>query len=80
MAKVKVGWLRIFVLTLAIWSLFGIAVAVMIVYGMFNNVATSPAVMATAIGTGAAILSTLTGLAILGVVKRINLALDGQSS
>lgn len=75
MAKVSAGWLRFFIFLLAVWSLFGIAVATMIVYGVFDNVAMTPAVMATAIATGVGIFSTFAGLAMLGVVKRINRAL-----
>jgi hypothetical protein len=36
----------------------------------------TPAVMATAVATGVGILGTLVGLAMLGVVKRINRALS----
>ena len=60
---------------LALWSLFGVAVATLIVYGVFDNVAMTPAVMATAIATGVGLIGTLVGLAVLGVVKRINKAL-----
>ena len=59
-----------------LWSLFGVAVATMIVYGVFDNVAMTPAVMATVVGTGASMFATLLGLAVLGVVKRINRALS----
>ena len=76
MTRIGAGWLRFLVLMLALWSLFGIAVATMIVYGVFDNVAMTPAVMATAVATGVGILGTLVGLAMLGVVKRINSALS----
>lgn len=76
MTRIGAGWLRFLVLMLALWSLFGIAVATMIVYGVFDNVAMTPAVMATAVATGVGILGTLVGLAMLGVVKRINRALS----
>ena len=64
------------VFILALWSAFGVAVATMIVYGVFDKVAMSPAVMATAVATGFGIFTTLAGLAVLGVVKRINRALS----
>lgn len=76
MSKVTAGWVRFYLLLLMLWSLFGIAVATMIVYGVFDNVAMTPAVMATAVGTGAAIFSTLLGFAVLGVIKRVNRALS----
>ena len=76
MTRIGAGWLRFLVLMLALWSLFGIAVATMIVYGVFDNVAMTPAVMATVVATGVGILGTLVGLAMLGVVKRINRALS----
>lgn len=72
MKQISAAWLRLLVLLLAGWSLFGVAVATMIVYGVFDNVAMSPAVMATAIATGVGIIVTLVGIAILGIVRRIN--------
>lgn len=72
MTHIGAAWLRFFVLILALWSLFGVAVATMIVYGVFDNVAMTPAVMATAVASGVGIFCTLAGLAMLGVIKRIN--------
>ena len=80
MKHISAGWLRFLVILLALWSAFGVAVATMIVYGVFNNVAMTPAVMATAVATGTGILTTLVGLAVLGIVKRINRVLEGASS
>lgn len=79
MTKVTAGWLRFYVLILFLWSVFGVAVSTMIVYGVFDNVAMAPPVMAAAIGTGTAIFATLMGFAMLGVVKRVNRALSGRS-
>jgi hypothetical protein len=79
MSKVTAAWVRFFVLILALWSLFGIAVATMIVYGVFDNVAMTPAVMATAIATGTAIFTTLLGFSVLGLVKRLNRALSDST-
>lgn len=79
MTKVTAGWLRFYVLILFLWSVFGVAVSTMIVYGVFDNVAMTPPVMAAAIGTGTAIFATLMGFAMLGVVKRVNRALSGRS-
>lgn len=76
MTHITAGWLRFLILILALWSLFGAAVATMIVYGVFDNVAMTPAVMATAVATGIGIFTTLIGLAVLSVVKRINRALS----
>jgi hypothetical protein len=44
--KISAGWLRFFVIVLGLWSMFGVAVAVLIVYGIFDHVAMTPAVMA----------------------------------
>lgn len=79
MSNITAGWVRFYVLLLMLWSVFGIAVATMIVYGMFDHVAMTPAVMATVVGTGAAIFSTLLGFAVIGVVKRVNRALSALS-
>lgn len=76
MKHISAGWLRLWVVILAAWSIFGVAVATMIVYGVFDNVAMTPAVMATAIATGVGIIGTLAGIATLGVVKRVNRALE----
>ena len=76
MTHIGAGWLRFLVFLLALWSLFGAAVATMIVYGVFDSVAMTPAVMATAVATGVGIFTTLIGFAILGVIKRINRALS----
>lgn len=76
MAHIGAGWLRFLVFILALWSIFGVAVATLIVYGVFDNVAMTPAVMATAVATGVGIWVTLLGLAVLGVVKRVNRALS----
>ncbi len=79
MTHIGAGWLRFLVFVLALWSIFGAAVATLIVYGVFDNVAMTPAVMATAVATGVGIFTTLVGLAVLGVIKRINHALSGEA-
>ena len=72
MPKISTTWLRLWVFVLLLWFLFGVAVATMIVYGVFDHVAMSPAVMATTVATGTAMIVAFMGFAILGVVKRIN--------
>jgi len=80
MTHISASWLRLMVFILALWSVFGVAVATLIVYGVFDHVAMSPAVMATAVATGVAIFTTFTGLAVLGVVKRLNRALSAGAN
>ncbi|MDQ0316496.1 hypothetical protein [Amorphus orientalis] len=46
-----------------IWFLFGISVTVMTVYGVFDQVAMGPAVMASVLATGTAFLGFLTAIA-----------------
>ena len=72
MPRISTAWLRFLVIILGLWSVFGVAVAIMIVYGVFDHVAMSPAVMATVIATGTAMIVTLMGFAVLGIIKRLN--------
>jgi hypothetical protein len=49
-------------LLLLLWALFGCAVVVMMIYGVFEHVAMNDAVMAAVIATGTAFLASLASL------------------
>ena len=49
-------------LLLLLWALFGCAVVVMMIYGVFERVAMNDAVMAAVIATGTAFLASLASL------------------
>jgi hypothetical protein len=51
--------MRLVALLLLFWALFGCAVVVMIVYGVFDHVAMNASVMAAVVATGTAFLSSL---------------------
>lgn len=53
-----------------IWFGFGIAVTTMMVYGVFDNVAMGPAVMAAVLATGTAFLGFLTAIAAARAARR----------
>jgi hypothetical protein len=49
-------------LLLLLWALFGCAVVVMMIYGVFAHVAMNDAVMAAVLATGTAFLASLASL------------------
>jgi hypothetical protein len=51
--------MRVVALLLLFWALFGCAVVVMMVYGVFDHVAMNAPVMAAVIATGTAFLASL---------------------
>jgi hypothetical protein len=51
--------MRLVALLLLLWALFGCAVVVMMVYGVFDHVAMNAPVMAAVLATGTAILASL---------------------
>jgi hypothetical protein len=51
--------MRLVALLLLFWALFGCAVVVMIIYGVFDHVAMNAPVMAAVVATGTAFLSSL---------------------
>jgi hypothetical protein len=53
--------MRIVAILLLLWGLFGVAVVVMMIYGVFEHVAMNDAVMAAALAAGAALLASLAG-------------------
>jgi len=53
-----------------VWFVFGIAVTVMMVYGVFDQVAMGPAVMAAVLATGAAFLGFVTAIAAARAARR----------
>lgn len=51
--------MRLVALLLLFWALFGCAVVVMMIYGVFDHVAMNAPVMAAVVATGTAFLSSL---------------------
>jgi hypothetical protein len=51
--------MRLLALLLFFWALFGCAVVVMMIYGVFDHVAMNAPVMAAVVATGTAFLSSL---------------------
>lgn len=51
--------MRLAALLLLLWALFGCAVVVMMVYGVFDHVAVDASVMATVLATGTTFLASL---------------------
>jgi hypothetical protein len=51
--------MRIVALLMLLWALFGFAVVVMMIYGVFEHVAMNDAVMAAVLATGIAFLASL---------------------
>jgi hypothetical protein len=51
--------MRVVALLLLFWALFGCAVVVMMVYGVFERVAMNAPVMAAVVATGTALLASL---------------------
>jgi hypothetical protein len=49
-------------LLLLVWALFGSAVVVMMIHGVFDHVAMNDAVMAAVLATGTAFLASLSSL------------------
>ena len=74
--KGGIGFLWVSIVLLLIWSLCGTLVTIMIVYGVFDNVALGPAVMATIVATGNGFLGVLTALAVLRALRRTDPLLD----
>ena len=63
-------------LLLLLWALFGCAVVVMMIYGVFDHVAMNDAVMAAVLATGTASLASLSCLL---AWRRARRRLGGQS-
>jgi len=53
-----------------IWFVFGVAVTSMMVYGVFDNVAMGPAVMAAVLATGTAFLGFVTAVTLAAAIRR----------
>jgi hypothetical protein len=51
--------MRLVALLLLLWALFGCAVVVMMIYGVFEHVAMNDAVMAAVLATGTAFLASV---------------------
>lgn len=51
--------MRVAAMLLLLWALFGCAVVVMMVYGVFDHVAMNAPVMAAVLATGATFLASL---------------------
>jgi hypothetical protein len=51
--------MRLVALLLLLWALFGCAVVVMMIYGVFDHVAMNDAVMAAVLASGTAFLASL---------------------
>jgi hypothetical protein len=53
--------MRLIAVLLMLWALFGCAVVVMMIYGVFAHVAMNEPVMAAVLATGTALLASLAG-------------------
>ncbi|MGX1308664.1 ABC-type antimicrobial peptide transport system permease subunit [Amorphus suaedae] len=53
-----------------LWFVFGVAMTSMMVYGVFDNVAMGPAVMAAVLATGTAFIGFVTALAAAAAARR----------
>jgi hypothetical protein len=51
--------MRLVALLMLLWALFGFAVIVMMIYGVFEHVAMNDAIMAAVLATGTAFLASL---------------------